>query len=161
MKSKVLTSKSSAKIRPFQIHEAGCSKVIDTLRLACFIDLVSTDDCLGGTASLGPNWPTIWYTHPLGSSSPQQSFRASARRQALVSRCLQRSLKKAVALAGICKPVSVHTLRFICHALATGGHRHPDGAGVARPFGCQHHDDLHACAQDGGGRRNQSIGCAR
>jgi integron integrase len=49
-----------------------------------------------------------------------------------------------------------HVPAFVRDASAGGGVRHPDGARAIGTPGCEHHDDLHACAQPGRTRRRES-----
>ena len=58
---------------------------------------------------IGQTWGWFWmFASPTLSIDPRSGVE---RRHHLFEERLQRSLKKAVSLAGICKPVSVHTLR--------------------------------------------------
>jgi integrase len=96
--------------------------------------------------NVGHSWGWFWvFPSPALSVDPASGVE---RRHHLFEERLQRAIKKAVADAGIAKPVSVHT-SFVCHASAAKRHGHPHRAGTAGPFGCQHHHDLHPCAEGG------------
>ncbi len=82
------------------------------------------------------------------------------RRHHLFEERLNRQLKKTIVQAGIAKHVSVpHPAPLIRHPLAASRHRHPNGARVVGAFGREHDDDLHACAEGGGGWDDQPTGC--
>ncbi len=78
---------------------------------------------------VGQTWGWFWmFPSPTLSVDPRSGVE---RRHHLFEERLQRALKKAVPLAGIVKPVSVHTLR---HPPAARRHGYPYRAGVAGPF---------------------------
>ncbi len=67
---------------------------------------------------VGHSWGWFWmFPSPTLSVDPRSGVQ---RRHYLYEDRVQRALKKAVPLAGICKPVSVHTHSFATHLLQAG-----------------------------------------
>jgi hypothetical protein len=79
--------------------------------------------------------------------------------------CTRSGLQREIKLACGCGAAFTNRFRYtryatvLRHALAAGGHRHPHRAGTAGPQRtCQHHDDLHPCAQGRSRRHGQPAG---
>ena len=69
---------------------------------------------------------------------------------------LQNAVKAAVRKSGVSKRASCHTLRHsFRHAFAREWVRHPNRAGTPWSQRSEHDDDLHACAQQAGPRREE------
>ena len=70
------------------------------------------------------------------------------RRHHMSDQSFQRAMREALRAIGHRQARdAAHASAFVRDAFARGGARHPNGAGVAGPFGRQHDDDLHARAQ--------------
>lgn len=95
---------------------------------------------------VGQRWEWFW-AFPASSMSVEPRI-GVWRRHPVYEERLQRALKKAVARAGICKPVSVHNFASqLRHALVAVGDRHAHGAGVAGALGCDYDNDLYPCLE--------------
>src|SRR5207249_12090110 len=89
--------------------------------------------------------PIYGWPHGPAPPPPSPRIRPPARREGCGPRCRD------------CQAGHVpHLPSLVCHPPARGESRHPDRPGAARPPGCQHHDDLHACAQPGTCRSPES-----
>lgn len=110
--------------------------------------------------NLGQRWGWFWvFASPKLSVDPRSRIE---RRHHLYEERLQRAIKLACAAAQIHKACfGSHLTPFICHSFAASGHRYSHSAGIAGALGCQHHHDLHPCAQGGGRRRSQPAGCTQ
>lgn len=87
-----------------------------------------------------PRAPREWgwqFVFPSGnrSADPESGV---IRRHHIYPDTIHRAVKAAARAAGIIKPVSCHTLAFVCNAPLAVRSGHPYGAGVAGSFRCLH-----------------------
>src|SRR5437879_511419 len=133
------------KRHPAEMGAVAVTSFLTSLALRTAAHVPERRPGLGVAMDLPGHPPIYGWPHGPAPPPPSPRIRPPARREGCGPRCRD------------CQAGHVpHLPSLVCHPPARGESRHPDRPGAARPPGCQHHDDLHACAQPGTCRSPES-----